>query len=70
MVIVEFMGGLGNQMFQYAMGRSLSKHLNTTLKFDLNHLCGKIRLMNIKNIDQSELFLEVEIHNYHWRNKI
>ena len=41
MVIVEFMGGLGNQMFQYAMGRSLSKHLNTTLKFDLNHLLDR-----------------------------
>jgi len=41
MIIVEFMGGMGNQMFQYAMGRSLSTRLNTTLKFDLNHLLDR-----------------------------
>lgn len=34
MVIVDIYGGLGNQMFQYAVGRHLSKKLNTKLKFD------------------------------------
>ena len=31
------MGGLGNQLFQYAFGRSLSLDLNTELLFDLSH---------------------------------
>ena len=31
MVVVELMGGLGNQMFQYALGRCLSVHRNDEL---------------------------------------
>lgn len=38
MIIVKFQGGLGNQMFQYAMGRVLSKKNNIELKFDDNEL--------------------------------
>lgn len=34
MIIVNIYGGLGNQMFQYALGRSLSQKLNTSLKID------------------------------------
>jgi len=34
MIIVKLIGGLGNQMFQYAAGRSLSHRLHTTLKLD------------------------------------
>lgn len=36
MVIVKLMGGLGNQMFQYAAGRSLAHQLKTQLKLDLS----------------------------------
>lgn len=36
MVIVKLIGGLGNQMFQYAAGRSLACRLNTTLKLDIS----------------------------------
>ena len=35
MVIVKLYGGLGNQMFQYAAGKSLSLRLDTALFFDL-----------------------------------
>ena len=35
MIIVKLMGGLGNQMFQYAMGRAFSLRTNTILKLDL-----------------------------------
>ncbi|UCG13687.1 MAG: alpha-1,2-fucosyltransferase [Deltaproteobacteria bacterium] len=34
MVIVKLIGGLGNQMFQYAAGQSLAQKHNTTLKLD------------------------------------
>lgn len=34
MVIVSIYGGLGNQMFQYAFGRSLATRLDTDLKYD------------------------------------
>ena len=34
MVLVKLMGGLGNQLFQYAAGRSLASRLATTLKLD------------------------------------
>lgn len=35
MIIVKLIGGLGNQMFQYALGRSLSLKNNTELKLDI-----------------------------------
>lgn len=35
MVITELNGGLGNQMFQYAIGRSLALKLNTNLQLDV-----------------------------------
>lgn len=34
MIIIRLMGGLGNQMFQYAFGLSTSKRNNTKLKID------------------------------------
>jgi hypothetical protein len=41
MVIVKLMGGLGNQMFQYAAGRSLSLKNNCPLKLDLSFLLDR-----------------------------
>ena len=38
MVIVRLRGGLGNQMFQYALGKRLAKQLKTSLKLDLTTL--------------------------------
>jgi hypothetical protein len=35
MIVIEIMGGLGNQMFQYAAGRSLSLRLGVPLQLDL-----------------------------------
>jgi len=38
MIITNLVGGLGNQMFQYAAGRSLSLKLNLPLFLDINDL--------------------------------
>jgi hypothetical protein len=35
MIIIKLQGGLGNQMFQYAIGRRLSIYHNASLKFDV-----------------------------------
>ena len=35
-VITHLIGGLGNQMFQYAAGYALSKRLGAALKFDIS----------------------------------
>lgn len=36
MIITQLIGGLGNQMFQYAVGRNLSLRNNTTLNLDVS----------------------------------
>lgn len=38
MIIVKLKGGLGNQMFQYALGRRLSLQHEIPLRLDLSHL--------------------------------
>lgn len=38
MIVVRLMGGLGNQLFQYAAGRALSLKHNTELQFDFSYL--------------------------------
>ncbi len=40
MIMVKLMGGLGNQMFQYAAARCLALRHNTPLKLDLSFLEG------------------------------
>ena len=41
MIVVKLIGGLGNQMFQYAFGRYLSIHHKTNLYFDIADLQNK-----------------------------
>lgn len=36
MIVSHIIGGLGNQMFQYASGRALSVHLNQPLRLDVS----------------------------------
>jgi hypothetical protein len=38
MIIIKLQGGLGNQLFQWAFGKSLSIDLNTEIYFDLSFL--------------------------------
>lgn len=51
MIITRLIGGLGNQMFQYAAGRRLAFHHNTELKLDIT------RFNEIKNITQRQYYL-------------
>lgn len=41
MIIIRLKGGMGNQMFQYALGRSLSARLDCPLKLDLSALLDR-----------------------------
>ncbi len=45
MIVVKIIGGLGNQLFQYACGYNLARYLNTDLKIDISEF-EKYKLHN------------------------
>ena len=72
MIVVKIRGGLGNQMFQYALGRNLALKNNTILKFDISELeHDKLRNYELAvfNISGSIAlkFLRVFIHKLNHR---
>ena len=56
MITVKIKGGLGNQLFQYAFGRSLSADLNTELSFDLSYYDNEISKYSKHSIYALNLF--------------
>ncbi|WP_052184182.1 alpha-1,2-fucosyltransferase [Psychroserpens sp. Hel_I_66] len=57
MIIVRLRGGLGNQMFQYAMGRRIANDLGTSLKLDLTSLLKTYKSQMVTNRDyQLDIF--------------
>ena len=56
MIIIRLRGGLGNQMFQYALGKRLAKQLNTDLKLDLTTL---LRVKNKKGFTKRDYQLHI-----------
>jgi|WetSurMetagenome_2_1015567.scaffolds.fasta_scaffold638515_1 hypothetical protein len=57
MIIVRLLEGLGNQMFQYAVGRHLSLKHNTKLKLDRNFLLSRTE-------DAAHTIRNYELHAY------
>lgn len=47
MIIVRLKGGMGNQMFQYALGRTLSLRRNVPLSLDVTFLNHRIEMPHI-----------------------
>ncbi|MHB9141033.1 MAG: alpha-1,2-fucosyltransferase [Paludibacter sp.] len=41
MIIISLFGGLGNQMFQYACGKTVATRLGVELKLDISHLVDR-----------------------------
>jgi hypothetical protein len=66
MIITKLNGGLGNQMFQYALGRSLSYIHNVPLKLDLTEFeTYKLRTFRLHHFNiQAEIATLGEIENF------
>ena len=59
MVVVKLMGGLGNQLFQYACGRALATKLNTHLVLDLDQLLDRTPKQNFVFRDFELIFFQL-----------
>lgn len=67
MIIIDIKGGLGNQLFQYALGRNLSLLNKQELKFDISHFnkkaCARKYSLNNFNI-AGKIATKAEIAKY------
>lgn len=53
MIILRLAGGVGNQLFQYALGRTLSIKNNGPLNFDTGDFNNNIRIYSLNNFNIS-----------------
>ena len=65
MITVKLLGGLGNQMFQYAIGRHLSIRNNSSLTLDLADL-----LKREESISYTPRNFELDVFNIEYASKI
>jgi len=71
LIIVKLLGGLGNQLFQYAAGRRLSYKHNAVLKIDNSYFeKDKSRAYNLSAFNVKEEFATSEEIKYLSRNNI
>lgn len=58
MIVVALQGGIGNQMFQYAAGKSLAFHLNENIVYDISaYKYDKYRQFNLSSFNLNLNFL-------------
>ena len=73
MIIIKIKGGLGNQLFQYAVGRAAALHHKAPLKFDTT-IFETYKLHNGYRLDQfaiqAEIAAENEIINLKGRSNV
>jgi len=55
MIISNILGGLGNQMFQYAMGKSLSINNNEEFKIDIRNFKKYFRKFELNLVFDCEI---------------
>lgn len=73
MIITRLMGGLGNQMFQYALGKMLAEIHHTKLKLDLSWFenfgesTPRVYELGIFNIKED---FSSSLENYFFKNKV
>jgi Glycosyl transferase family 11 len=70
MIITKIQGGLGNQMFQYAYGRSLSYKYNTDFYLDIsfykNQFSETIREFELDKFSNTYTYVNIPVlNNYH-----
>ena len=61
MILVKLEGGLGNQMFQYALAKKLSLKLNTEILLDINLYTKDIALTHPRSYGLSHLNIKAKI---------
>lgn len=61
MILIKLKGGLGNQMFQYAIGRTLSIRNNTLLCLDVTELNDKSKSHTIRNYELNNFSIKANI---------
>ena len=66
MVIAKIMGGLGNQLFQYAAGKALAEHHQTELKLDIRYFAStSLRNYELHNFNiNAEIATEDELIHF------
>ena len=73
MIITKIKGGLGNQLFQYAVGRAVALHHKVPLKFDTT-IFETYKLHNGYRLDQfaiqADIATDNEIINLKGRNNV
>lgn len=72
MIIVKITGGLGNQMFQYAVGRNLAYINDTELKLDIKtYDVYKNRMFNLDNLSiKASIASEEEINRLRMKDDL
>jgi len=61
MIISRLVGGLGNQMFQYAAGRALADCLGTSLRLDLSSLRSRSKSMTARAYGLDSFHINAEL---------